>query len=78
MRSSSPPITHSCFYGIATPDRSKLIAAQMDTAGTCKAIRADSLRHAKIEDLQNALKDLGADPKNFCFACFTGKYPTVV
>jgi amidophosphoribosyltransferase len=78
MRSSSPPITDSCHYGIATPDRSELIAAQMDCAGTCTVIKADSLRYAGMADLENALKSLGASPENFCFACFTGDYPTPV
>ena len=27
MRISSPPTTHSCFYGIDTPERSQLLAS---------------------------------------------------
>ena len=28
MRISSPPTTHSCYYGIDTPERGKLMAAR--------------------------------------------------
>ena len=32
MRIASPPTRHSCFYGVDTPERAKLLAAQMDVA----------------------------------------------
>ena len=78
MRSSSPPITHSCFYGIATPDRRKLIAARMKVPGIRRFIRADTLRYAEIGDLACSLEEFGARAQDFCFACFTGDYPTAV
>jgi amidophosphoribosyltransferase len=78
FRSSSPPITHSCFYGIATPTRKRLIASRMGVEGIKRFLRADSLRYASIDDLKKALEPFGARPSDFCFACFTGKYPTEV
>ena len=32
MRIASPPTRHSCFYGVDTPERAKLLAAQMNVA----------------------------------------------
>ncbi|MFX7879285.1 amidophosphoribosyltransferase, partial [Acinetobacter baumannii] len=40
MRIASPPTTHSCFYGVDTPERSKLLAAKMDVAGMAEFIKA--------------------------------------
>jgi len=77
MRISSPPTTHSCFYGIDTPERSKLMAAQHDVAEMAKLIGADSLAFISIDGLYRALGEPGrnaAKPK-FCDACFTGEYP---
>src|SRR5205823_3132140 len=43
MRIASPPITHSDYYGIDTPERDKLLAAIHDLEGMRKFIGADSL-----------------------------------
>ena len=32
MRIASPPTRHSCFYGVDTPERAKLLAAKLDVA----------------------------------------------
>jgi amidophosphoribosyltransferase len=77
MRISSPPTSHSCFYGIATPERSKLLASHMDVAEMAKFIGADSLAFVSIDGLYRALGEAkrdGALPK-YCDACFTGEYP---
>ena len=47
MRIASPPTRHSCFYGVDTPERSKLLAAQMDVDQMAKHINADSLIHQR-------------------------------
>ena len=77
MRISSPPTTNSCFYGIATPEREKLLASRMDVAEMAKFIGADSLAFISIDGLYRALgetrREMGA-PK-YCDACFTGDYP---
>ena len=77
MRISSPPTTHSCFYGIDTPERGKLLAAQHDVAEMAELIGADSLAFISIDGLYRALGQTARDPKqpHFCDACFTGKYP---
>ena len=78
MRIASPPTTHPCFYGVDTPDRDKLIAAQMDTDAIAKQIGADSLAFISVDGLYRALGyDKGRDntQPQFCDACFSGEYP---
>src|SRR5438045_9512724 len=43
MRISSPPTTHPCFYGIATPEREELLAARFDIAGMAELLGVDTL-----------------------------------
>jgi amidophosphoribosyltransferase len=77
MRIASPPTRHSCFYGVDTPERAKLLAAQMDVAAMAKYINADSLAFISIEGLYRALGDQrSAQQPQRCDACFTGDYPT--
>jgi len=77
MRIAGPPTTHSCFYGIDTPERGKLLAARNDVAGMAKLIGVDSLAFISIDGLYQALGRSGRDPNApaFCDACFTGDYP---
>jgi amidophosphoribosyltransferase len=76
MRISSPPTTHSCFYGIDTPERSELLAAQHDLAAMAKLIGVDSLAFISLDGLYRALGRDGRDPAApaYCDACFTGEY----
>jgi amidophosphoribosyltransferase len=76
MRISSPPTTHSCFYGIDTPERSKLLAAKHDVAEMARIIGADSLAFISLDGLYRALGRNGRDAASpaFCDACFTGDY----
>ena len=78
MRIASPPTRHSCFYGVDTPERKKLLAAQMDVAGMNKYIKADSLAFLSIDGLYRALGEELRDETDpqFCDACFSGAYPT--
>jgi amidophosphoribosyltransferase len=78
MRIASPPTRHSCYYGVDTPDRSKLLAAQMDVAAMAKYINADSLAFLSIDGLYRAVgEDRRHDTRpQYCDACFTGAYPT--
>jgi amidophosphoribosyltransferase len=77
MRISSPPTTHSCFYGIDTPERGKLLAARHNVAEMAELIGADSLAFISIDGLYRALNHEGRNAKNpqYCDACFTGEYP---
>jgi amidophosphoribosyltransferase len=78
MRISSPPTTNSCFYGIDTPERDKLLAAQYDVEGMARFIGCDSLAFVSINGLYRAMGHPSRDPERpqFCDACFTGDYPT--
>ncbi|WP_066650961.1 MULTISPECIES: amidophosphoribosyltransferase [Sphingomonas] len=80
MRIASPPTRHSCFYGVDTPERAKLLAAQLDVGGMTDFIHADSLAFVSIDGLYKALGEerrYDASPSH-CDACFTGDYPTTL
>jgi len=77
MRIASPPTTDSCFYGVDTPERDKLMAANHTVEEMCKMIGADSLAFVSIDGLYRAM---GFEKRNdnqpqACDACFTGQYP---
>ena len=78
FRVASPPTAHSCFYGVDTPERSKLLAAQMDIAAMTDFIQADSLAFVSIDGLYRAVGEASRDAgcPQYCDACFTGDYPT--
>ena len=80
MRIASPPTRHSCFYGVDTPERAKLLAAKLDVPGMESYIHADSLAFVSIDGLYKALgQDHRADIRpQYCDACFTGDYPTTL
>ncbi|MBW4034004.1 MULTISPECIES: amidophosphoribosyltransferase [Acidiphilium] len=77
MRISSPPTTHSCFYGIDTPERGKLLAARNSVAEMAQLIGVDSLAFISMDGLYRALGQPGRDAAApaFCDACFSGDYP---
>ena len=77
MRISSPPTTNSCFYGIDTPKREKLMAARMSVAEMAKEINVDSLAFISHDGLYRAVSGdtRNADEPQYCDACFTGDYP---
>jgi len=78
MRIASPPTRHSCFYGVDTPARSKLLAANMDVERMREYIKVDSLAFVSIDGLYRALGEEMRleDAPQYCDACFTGDYPT--
>ncbi|WP_345976568.1 amidophosphoribosyltransferase [Sulfurimonas sp. HSL3-7] len=71
MRISSPPTTDPCFYGVDTPDKDKLIAANMNTQEICDYIEADSLAYLSNEAL---MRSVNSEDDSYCTACFTGEY----
>jgi amidophosphoribosyltransferase len=73
MRVSSHPITGPCYYGIDTPTREELIAANMDLEGIRKHLGVDSLGYLSLEGMLASVPD---GPHGFCHACFSGDYPT--
>jgi amidophosphoribosyltransferase len=78
MRIAAPPTTHSCFYGVDTPEREELLASRYDVAGMAKLIGVDSLAFISMDGLYRAMGEKGRDASSpqFCDACFTGDYPT--
>ncbi len=77
MRISSPPTTHSCFYGIDTPEREQLMASQHNVQQMADIIGVDSLAFISIDGLYRAVGEAGRDAEQpqYCDACFTGEYP---
>ncbi|HML38157.1 MAG TPA: amidophosphoribosyltransferase [Bacillota bacterium] len=72
VRVCSPPVTHSCHFGIDTPNPDKLVAANYSVDEICRMIGADSLGYLSVEGLMDSI-DLGWD--KVCAACFNGDYP---
>jgi amidophosphoribosyltransferase len=77
MRVASPPTTHSCYYGVDTPDRKELLAAQHDTEAMRRIIGVDSLAYLSLDGLYRAVGERRRDPASpqYCDACFSGEYP---
>jgi amidophosphoribosyltransferase len=78
MRIASPPTMSSCYYGVDTPETSKLLASRMSVKEMAEFIRVDSLGFLSIDGLYRAVREPSrntAQPQ-FCDACFTGEYPT--
>ncbi|MCU7611218.1 amidophosphoribosyltransferase [Anaplasma capra] len=77
LRVSSPPTLHSCFYGIDTPEKSKLAANRLSMAELNEMLQCDSIAFISIDGLYKAV--CGAPRNNllpqYCDACFTGTYP---
>jgi len=80
MRIASPPITHSDYYGIDTPERDKLLAATHDLEGMRTFIGADSLAFLSVDGIYRAMGIERRDPARpqFTDHCFTGDYPTAL
>ncbi|MEX0880227.1 MAG: amidophosphoribosyltransferase [Thermoanaerobaculia bacterium] len=75
VRVSSPPTVNSCHYGIDTPTRSELIAANQSVEEIRKFIEADSLGYLSVEGM---LEAFGRPQQATCTACFTGIYPVEI
>lgn len=73
MRLSSPPITHSCYFGVDTPKRSQLLAAQSHIQEIMDFIGADTLGFLSPTGLKQALGSSNCN--DYCYGCFTGDYP---
>lgn len=71
FRVTSPPFMYPCYYGVDTPDRKNLIAANLSKEEIRKQIGADSLEFIDLDSMLNLLEN----KDNYCKACFTGDYP---
>ena len=74
MRISCPPTISPCFYGVDTPSKNQLIAANKTIEEIRDYIGADSLAYLSLEGLKKACGD--GEATTYCTACYTGKYPT--
>ena len=73
VRISCPPTISPCYYGIDTPRREELIAAQKSVEEIRRFLGADSLGYLSLKSLREAVEDTQG---KFCTACYTGSYPT--
>nr|WP_252263844.1 amidophosphoribosyltransferase [Paracidobacterium acidisoli] len=74
LRISCPPTISPCFYGVDTPRKSELIAANNSIEEIRQFIEADSLAYLSLDGLQKACD--GGEGNHYCIACYTGEYPT--
>jgi len=76
MRITSPPITDSCFYGIDTPDKEKLLASKRNVAEMAEHIGVDSLAFITLDGLYEAVGEArrNSDEPQYCDACLSGEY----
>jgi len=74
LRISCPPTISPCFYGVDTPSKRELIAANQSVEEIRRFIEADSLAYLSLDGLLKSVHD----QKNtgYCTACYTGNYPT--
>lgn len=73
LRISCPPTISPCFYGVDTPTKNELIAANNTVEEIRRFVEADSLGFLPLGSLRNAVAD---HDHEFCYACYTGNYPT--
>ena len=78
MRIASPPTMNSCYYGVDTPERDKLLAARMSLDEMRDLIKVDSLAYVSLDGLYRAVGESARDNQKpqYCDACFSGDYPT--
>ncbi|PQO24914.1 amidophosphoribosyltransferase [Rhodobacteraceae bacterium WD3A24] len=78
FRIASPPTAWPCFYGVDTPEREKLLAAQMSAEEMRDHIGVDSLNFISLDGLYRAVGEAGGrdnQAPQYCDACFSGDYP---
>lgn len=74
LRISSPPFMWPCYFGIDTPTRDDLLAANHSISEMNAFIGSDSLEFITLENLRAAIRLDG----ECCDACLTGNYPAPV
>ena len=75
MKITCPPTTWPCYYGVDTPNKSELIAANMSVEEIRDFIGADSLGYLSLEGMIEAS---GMESSESCVACWNGQYPTQI
>jgi len=74
MRISCPPSISPCYYGVDTPSRNQLIAANKSVEEIREYIGADSLAYLSLSGLREACAE--GEKTTYCTSCYTGVYPT--
>jgi amidophosphoribosyltransferase len=74
MRISCPPTISPCYYGVDTPTKRQLIAANKSVDEIRQFIGADSLAYVSLDGLKQACGE--GEQTTYCTACYTGQYPT--
>jgi amidophosphoribosyltransferase len=74
LRISCPPTISPCFYGVDTPTKRELIAANNNVEGIRRFVEADTLGYLSLTSLRAAVGD--SEKHDYCYACYTGDYPT--
>jgi amidophosphoribosyltransferase len=72
LRISSPATIGPCYYGIDTPTRTELIAANNSEDEIRRFVEADTLAYLSNDGMYTYFD---GQKKGFCDACFTGNYP---
>ena len=78
FRIACPPIMHPDFYGINTPTKDELMAANYSVEEIREQIGADSIAFLSLDSLYEAFGKGKRDSEAPAFTdhCFTGDYPT--
>jgi len=76
VRISCPPTISPCFYGVDTPSKKHLIAANKSVAEIREYMGADSLAYLSLEGMRKACGE--GEQTTYCTACYTAQYPTPV
>jgi amidophosphoribosyltransferase len=74
VRISCPPTISPCYYGVDTPEKSQLIAANKSVEEIRDYIGADSLAYLSLKGLREACAE--GEKTTYCTSCYTGIYPT--
>ncbi len=72
LRVASPPIRHSCCFGIDFPNTAQLIAAGRTVDEIRDYLEVDSLAYLSLEGMLSCAANGAA---GYCTACFSGQYP---
>jgi amidophosphoribosyltransferase len=72
----SPPLRHPCVYGIDMQTRTEFVARNRNADEVAKRIGADKVIYQTLDNLKKAVRTENKALRDFCGACFDGKYVT--
>jgi len=75
LRVASPPIRHSCYFGIDFPNQQELTAKGRTIEQVRDTLDVDSLAYLTLDGMLSCAKQPSDD---YCTACFSGVYPMPV